>query len=226
MSDYKNTSNPIGVRLKQEMKKQGINTVELARRSGLLTSFFYDVISGKSHNPSIVKLAKVAEILDIDLDYLVRGKDDNLDTQTTKETNRDYISIPRIYTRDSHNGSNIITHSTDDNTFLFHKDWIKNVICIDSTNLRCFVVGDDSMIPTMQHDDIVLLDLSKNTPSPPGIFVLFDGLGLTTKRLEYFTEPSRSRIRVIPDNQYYSAYECSISDVTIIGRVVWFSRKT
>ena len=58
----------LGQCLKREMKKQGIKVPELARAAGVKTSFLYDVLSGKSANPSTITLAKVARHLGVDLD--------------------------------------------------------------------------------------------------------------------------------------------------------------
>ena len=34
------------------------------------------------------------------------------------------------------------------------------------------------MMPTLHDGDIVLVDLGRRTPTPPGVFVLYDGMGL------------------------------------------------
>ena len=41
------------------------------------------------------------------------------------------------------------------------------------------------MMPTLHDSDIVLVDLGRRAPTPPGIFVLHDGMGLVAKRLEH-----------------------------------------
>src|ERR1700722_8204055 len=65
---------PIVHRLKIEMKKRGIASTGLAKLADVKTSFLYDVISGKSANPSTVKLARVAQSLGVSLAYLVGGE--------------------------------------------------------------------------------------------------------------------------------------------------------
>ena len=63
-------------------------------------------------------------------------------------------------------------------------------------------------------------------PPPPGIFVLFDGMGLVAKRLENIPNDDPPKVRVIPDNTFYSAYERTADEVNIIGRIRWFARET
>ena len=65
----------IGQRLKLEMKKRNISSAQLAKRADVKISFIYDVISGKSANPSTVKLARVAEGLGVSLAELVGSGD-------------------------------------------------------------------------------------------------------------------------------------------------------
>lgn len=213
-----------------EMKKRGLASAELARRADVLTSFIYDVISGKSSNPSTVKLARVADALGTSLTYLVRGVDTNTDISAPDATKKEkHISIPRLALASSASNSenNTISHKyiEENEPYYFNREWISTHLNTNASNLRIFTINGDSMEPTLLHQDIVLIDTSRQTPSPPSIFVIFDGIGLTAKRLEHLAESGGSQIRVISDNQHYSSYECSISDISIIGRVVWFSRE-
>jgi hypothetical protein len=45
----------------------------------------------------------------------------------------------------------------------------------------------------------VLVDLGRRSPTPPGIFVLHDGMGLVAKRLEYIPNSDPPRVRIISD---------------------------
>lgn len=221
MSEYSNFANPIGARLKAEMKKRGFTSTELARRADVLTSFLYDIISGKSSNPSTVKLAKVAEALGVSLTYLVSGTGTSYPETNITESNK-LANIPFIVSK---NNMDISNNATMKAPYYFNKEWIKNNLATEENNLNLFTVQGDAMQPTLSNQDVLLVDTNQHIPSPPGIFVIHDGFGLSCKRIEYFTEANDTRIRVISDNLKYSRYECSISDVTIIGRVVWFSRK-
>lgn len=81
------------------------------------------------------------------------------------------------------------------------------------------VIGD-SMAPTLLPGQRVMVNIEDQTPSPPGIFVLWDGLGFVVKRLEFvaFSEPPR--VKVMSDNPRYGAYERIIDEAYIQGRVV------
>ncbi|MCY4459124.1 MAG: S24 family peptidase [Albidovulum sp.] len=73
--------------------------------------------------------------------------------------------------------------------------------------------------------DIVLVDLSRKPPAPPGIFVLFDGMGIVAERLENISDNDPPKVRIISDNTFNSAYERTADEVNIIGRIRWFARE-
>ena len=51
--------------------------------------------------------------------------------------------------------------------------------------LRMITVEGDSMEPVASSGDRILIDVSRRVPAPPGIFVIWDGMGLVTKRIQH-----------------------------------------
>ena len=91
--------------------------------------------------------------------------------------------------------------------------------------LRMISISGDSMVPLLEHDDTVMLDYSQTRPSPPGIFILDDGVGLVAKRIEIIPSTTPQMLRISSENSAYSSYQRRIDEVHIIGRVVWFARR-
>ena len=81
------------------------------------------------------------------------------------------------------------------------------------------------MVPLLEYDDMVMLDCSQTSPSPPGIFILDDGVGLVTRRIEIIPSTTPQMLRISAKNLAYSSYQWRIDEVYIIGRVVWFARR-
>ena len=79
------------------------------------------------------------------------------------------------------------------------------------------VIGD-SMEPTIAGGSIVFVDTSYNLPSPPDIYAVDYGDGLMVKRLELV--PHSEMIRVISDNDRYSAYEMNRDQISVHGRII------
>ncbi len=215
--------NSIGSRLKYEMRKQGLTSTELARRSEVKTSFIYDVISGKSANPSTVKLARVADSLGISLAYLAGYEASSTPSaQGLKNQAGDYMTVTCLYA----DGTKLSPAlRPEGEPYQFKKSWISKQLSAKPEDVKLTVMRGDSMEPTLHHNDMVLVDTSRTMPSPPGIYILYDGFGLVAKRLELIGDHQPASVRVISDNEKYSTYECALDDIRIVGRVIWFSRE-
>lgn len=73
--------------------------------------------------------------------------------------------------------------------------------------------------------DRILVDTSQRVPVPPGIFVIWDGLGLVAKRIEHVPHSSPPTVVIRSINPEYATYERHAEDVRIVGRVIWMARK-
>ncbi len=220
------TSTIIGSRLKESLRNRGLSATELARLADVRTSFIYDVISGKSLNPSTVTLAKVADVLGISLQYLAGAEQEEAPpADANAMPGPEYVMLPRLTVEASAGGGAIIATETEEEHYYFRRSWIRNRLMAAPADLRLIFVRGDSMEPTLHDNDIILIDTRRIIPSPPGIFVLFDGFGLVAKRLEYVTNSEPPAVRIISDNPQYGTYERPVAETRIIGRVVWFAHE-
>ena len=94
-------------------------------------------------------------------------------------------------------------------------------------DLRLVTVRGESMSPVLEDGDMVLVNTSNTQPSPPGTFVLFDGLGLMVKSLELLpgNSTAESLVRISSANTHYSAYQRRLVEIDIKGRIIWFGRR-
>jgi phage repressor protein C with HTH and peptisase S24 domain len=46
-------------------------------------------------------------------------------------------------------------------------------------------IDGDSMVPLPSSGDRILIDTSQRAPVPPGIFVIWEGMGIVAKRIEH-----------------------------------------
>ena len=83
----------------------------------------------------------------------------------------------------------------------------------------------DSMEPIASSGDRILIDVSRKVPAPPGIFVIWDGMGLVTKRIQHVPNSDPPRVMLKSSNPEYDSYECLAADVHIVGRAVWVTRR-
>jgi hypothetical protein len=86
--------------------------------------------------------------------------------------------------------------------------------------LRIIEVIGDSMVPTLVPGQRVMVHLQDRRASPPGIFVLWDGLGAVIKRVEHIAHSDPPTLRITSDNKAYPPYERRAADAHILGRVI------
>ena len=109
--------------------------------------------------------------------------------------------------------------------WMFPDAVIRHELRARSANLRIITIDGDSMEPLLASGDRVLVDTSQRVPAPPGIFVIWDGLGIVAKRIEHIPTAEPSRIVIKSVNPIYGDYERPTEEVNIIGRVIWEGKK-
>jgi phage repressor protein C with HTH and peptisase S24 domain len=87
--------------------------------------------------------------------------------------------------------------------------------------LRIITIDGDSMEPELSSGDRIMVDVSQRIPVPPGIFVIWDGMGIVVKRIEHILSSDPPKLRIMSVNPDYETYERDAEEVHVIGRVVW-----
>jgi len=217
----------IAQRLKARAFQLDMTPAAVAEASGLNRSFIYDIIRGKSVRPTRSKLQKVADVLRVDVAWLIDG-DGTLDGEEPKIYSPDmtFVGISGVKAKASAGGGTIV-HAEDEQVskmYHFRQSWIENELDANAKQLRILRVTGDSMMPTLNDGDTILVDMGRKSPYPPGLFVLHDGMGLMAKRIEHIPSSEPPRISVTSDNPNYSPYECLLDEVNIVGRIRWYGR--
>jgi len=86
--------------------------------------------------------------------------------------------------------------------------------------VRLIEVQGDSMEPTLKGGDRVLIDTNHRTPSPPGVYAVWDGFGLVVKRVQLVAMCDPLQVRLISDNPRHETATVSLADAHIVGRVI------
>lgn len=117
-------------------------------------------------------------------------------------------------------GEGVISDDATKGRWLLPPEYLRE---LGIRSARAFVVEvkGDSMAPTLESGDRVMVDMADKAPSPPGIFALWDGLGLVVKRLDPILDADEPRVAIISDNPKHRAYERTMDEIRIVGRVVW-----
>jgi phage repressor protein C with HTH and peptisase S24 domain len=109
--------------------------------------------------------------------------------------------------------------------FAFDDRWLKALNASQPSQLSIVRVEGDSMAPTLNAGDDVLVDLGDSSERlRDGIYVLRIDDAVVVKRLAL--NPTGRRVTVQSDNPAYPDWpDCSLSDIKPIGRVIWSGRR-
>ena len=109
--------------------------------------------------------------------------------------------------------------------FAFDPQWLRHLTAAPPDSLSMIKVQGDSMAPTLNDGDDILLDTSQcGQPLRDGIYVLRVEDSLLVKRLA--VHPLGKAVTVQSDNPAYPDWpDCSLETIHCIGRVIWAGRK-
>lgn len=110
-------------------------------------------------------------------------------------------------------------------TWLFPDPIVRHEFRARPADLRMIAIDGDSMEPLLASGDRILIDTSQRIPVPPGIFVIWDGMGLVAKRIEHVPSSDPPKVVIRSVNPDYPTYERDGEEVNIIGRVVWAAKR-
>lgn len=109
--------------------------------------------------------------------------------------------------------------------FGFDAQWLRRVTQSKQDQLELIRVEGDSMAPTLNAGDDILVDLGDSGARlRDGIYVLKVDGTLLVKRIA--VHPVGRRVTVQSDNPAYSDLpDCGLDEIEVIGRVIWAGRR-
>ena len=214
-------------RLRARIRQLGMSVADVAREAGVNRSFVYDILRGRSQVPKLERLTAIAKVVKVDPDWLLSGKGRvQGGDPITEEYHNEFVAIQYAAARPSMGGGAVVeAEDRPGRDFHFRRAWIRDRLKAAPSMLRVMAVQGDSMMPTLDEGDVILVDMNQRNATPPGVFVLHDGMGLVAKRLEHVPLSDPPRVRIISDNPRYSPYECTLEEINIVGRVRWYGRE-
>lgn len=168
-------------------------------------------------SPNTVQLFALSE-LGFDVSYIVTGKSSSSGISDEYD---EFAKIP-VYDVEVSAGHGAFFDSENVQYHMaYRRQWLKSRN-LNVNNLSVVVVRGDSMQPTLNDRESILVDRSSTTPKD-GIYVVRSGDVLWVKRLQRMPN---NQILLISDNTHYPPITVDLrdEDFQIIGRVVNSSR--
>ncbi|MEM6256405.1 MAG: S24 family peptidase [Cyanobacteria bacterium P01_D01_bin.156] len=197
-----NESDDFPSRLKKAVGDKSIRG--FARECGFSDTVLRQYLNGQSEPTRPVLLA-IARAADVSLEWLAAG-------QTASENSTDILAQKYIYKE----------------TLAFEADWLKAQFPTSFENLLLTQVKDESMEPTLNVGDLILVDTNIRDLDAidHGVYLLKLGDRLLIKRLQYWVD---NTLQVLSDNPAYETFSIELSDrpssLSIMGKVVWIGHK-
>ena len=137
----------------------------------------------------------------------------------------DLVNIKRHPVRASAGPGAIVSEGRGKPYFGFDERWLKALTSTPAGSLSIVRVEGDSMSPTLNDGDDILVDLGDcGERLRDGIYVLRVDDALVVKRLAL--SPMGRRVTVQSDNPAYPDWpDCGLDEIHCIGRVIWSGRK-
>jgi hypothetical protein len=86
--------------------------------------------------------------------------------------------------------------------------------------IKIFKVSETAMEPDFKQGEHVLVDLSDQKPSPPGVFLVSDGFGYMIRNCAFVPKASPPTVRISARQDGFMSQTLKLEDFTIIGRVI------
>jgi phage repressor protein C with HTH and peptisase S24 domain len=190
----------------------GIDSVALQKRIGVPTSSFDNYWKGKRIWPTEL-LAELAEKLDTTVDALLLDPNSGspLDLVTVNEIDLAYGL-----------GGTYSDVPIEQQVLHFPRTWLESITTTPPSKLTFARGRGDSMQPTLQDGDIVLIDHSIRTiREQDAIWALTIGDIAMIKRVRIKGE----RVSLLSDNDRVSPDEVHHEELNVVGRVVFIGRR-
>lgn len=204
-----------GYFLKKIIQEKGLTYRDIAERTGIpqnsISHYANDI-----RQPDYEKMRIIAEKIDVPISYFF-GDYASMDTLDTSLSDDDYVYVP-VYE---------VSASAGYGTVAFNDEYIKEMRLLSRSFLprkngeyHILYVEGDSMTPTLNPHEPVLVDVSIKEIVCSGIYILRINNGLFIKRVDLHPDGT---VMVTSDNKKYSDFMIRMGDdiqLNVLGKAV------
>jgi len=203
-----------------------------SKDAGLNKDFIRNIRRGKSRSPRSEDFGKLASFFECSEKWL-RGDpkadapewamSEHMEDLPTKSASGDIAPryrIDELDVRASAGNGALLEHERKVAEWELPRELMRIATTAQPDKIKIITIIGDSMEPMFRPLDRVMVDISDTTPSPPGIFIVWDGMGLVAKRVQYLANSDPPAVRISSENTKYESYDRAIGEAHIQGRVL------
>ncbi len=137
---------------------------------------------------------------------------------------KNLVEIPYFNIGASAGAGAALNDEQPEQQLIFDAGWARSLASGNVSALSFVRVQGDSMVPTLNDGEQIIVDTADTERIRDGIYVLRIDDALYVKRLA--VNPISKRLSIISDNPLHSQWpDCDPTGVDLIGRVVWVGRR-
>jgi phage repressor protein C with HTH and peptisase S24 domain len=196
------------------------SVADLARAVGVSDNAIYKWVSGRGQ-PSMMSLVNLSKAAGVSVEWLATGR--GAPTKARLEVHSAEPAdamAPSRHTLRAVNGRSSTQNPQIVEYLSFQPEWLGRTLNIDARSTAVVEVIGDSMSPTIDEGDLVLVDVRETRFHHDGVYVMRSGGGgdLAVKRLQ--RQPD-GNLLIRSDNAAYESATVRPEEVSLLGRVVW-----
>lgn len=206
------------------MKEAKVNQTALARELGVVQSVVSDWVNGKLESWTDY-LPQISRRLSRPPGFFLGHIEASEELPEVPSDLPSLVVVPEYDVRLSAGGGFIVDRETTRRTWTLPRWLLQDHLNVPLDRVTIQEVVGDSMSPTLESGDYVLIDLADKRIGLPGIFAVWDGDALVCKRIERIPGEDPAEVRIKSDNPHHGEYRVLADRVSIVGRVRWFTRR-
>ena len=209
-------SDMLGEKIKKIVRSKGISQTEAAKMLGMKVARFNGWCNNQNDISSDV-IKQICEKFNITPNFL-------FDVDNEYNLPPDIVKIDVLdVSACCGNGITNISENVIGHQFV-SKNLLKEFTFTSPENIKIIRAVGDSMIPTINPQDMIWIDMSVKEPSSDGLYLLTVGQDLMIKRIQI--NPFNNQVQVKSDNPAYAPILLNdYKEISCIGKVIYHMKR-
>lgn len=111
-------------------------------------------------------------------------------------------------------------HSGDEQNWIIPEEILSQHTQTSPENIKIFTIKESVMEPDFKRGEPVLVDLSNNFPSPPGVYIIWDGYSYLARQCDIIAGSEPPQIKISARDESFNPQIISLDGCQIVGRVI------
>jgi phage repressor protein C with HTH and peptisase S24 domain len=210
----------LSARIAQARQHKGLSQQALADHIGVSRVAVTQWESAQT-TPAAERLLELARLLDVRAEWLMTGRG-AMDIEAEPGTPNGYVWVPTLARMGSGEPDSVVIEGPP---VLLPASLVDGELAGTPADFLVSTMAGKLMEPTIPEGSTLLIDRRLRDASVPAVFALWDGSDLLVEWARRVPRSNPSRLRLAGEAGKLGAHDVVESDVTLIGRVVWFSRR-